>query len=398
MRRRWGSVPERRDTLAIGTLLVAFLALAVLLRPHADEANLHDVRATTYRSTPAGTRALFLLLDELALPVERAVEPFSERAPVGALVLLSPAELVTPRQEQAIMTWVRAGGTLIYAASGAEDGLRDVIGATLEELAVPDSVRGLGQQRWAGATAYAEPHAWTAGIDSVRGFRRAFAEDARLLRADSATVLLRAATGAPVVVVFRRGSGRVLAWSDVNALRNQLLRQSGAAQLFVRAAAAAVAGGGTVCFDEYHQGYRDVGVWAAMRRFFSRTGFGRGVVQVVVACLALLLLAGRRFGSPLRETSQRRRSPLEHVEAVAEAYRRAGALRTTRQLLLTGLERRLGRRVLDADGALPLTALNPTPGAQRLHEEWQRGTAGNLVALAAAIDEYAGEVRWRQPR
>ena len=119
------------------------------------------------------------------------------------------------------------------------------------------------------------------------------------------------------------------------------------------------------------------------------------MLQIIIAALALLLLAGARLGAPVPSLRGRRRSPLEHVEAVAAVYRRAQARRTTRQLLMAGLERRLGRRITAADGTIAATALNPSAQAERLREQWQRGIDGDLADLAGAVDDYLTEVRWR---
>jgi hypothetical protein len=227
----------------------------------------------------------------------------------------------------------------------------------------------------------------------VPGFRRAFQFE-RAALTDSVTTLLHV-NSEPTVVTFAFGDGRVIAWSEANPLRNSLLRDGGAAILFARSAAAAVADSGVIRFDEFHHGFRTAGPFGALWRFLRDTKVGHGVLQVMAAAVALLLLAGRRFGAPTASTQGRRRSPLEHVEAVAAVYRRAHARRTTRQLLMSGLERRLGRRITAADGTIAAAALNPSAQAERLREEWGRGTDGDLVALVTAVDDYVREVRWR---
>ena len=379
---------NRRDAIAIATLLLAFAVIAILLRPHADELDTSDVRATSYRSSPTGARALYLLLEELQLPVERELDPWTARTPAGALVLIAPSETPTDREIDRLLGWVRAGGTLIYAPARA-DPLRNRLGlryrALVETPAREDSTVG-------GVTAMPVAHAWTAGIDSVSGFRRAFVLDQNT--SDSITVLLRAAA-APTAITFAWGDGRIVVWSDANPLRNARLREGGAAVLFARAAAAAVADSGVIRFDEFHHGFRAAGPFGALRRFLRDTNAGRAMLQIIIAALALLLLAGARLGAPVPSLRGRRRSPLEHVEAVAAVYRRAQARRTTRQLLMAGLERRLGRRITVADGTIAATALNPSAQAERLREQWQHGIDGDLADLSGAVDDYLTEVRWR---
>jgi hypothetical protein len=197
------------------------------------------------------------------------------------------------------------------------------------------------------------------------------------------------------VALFRIGDGRVFAWSDATVLVNGALRDGDAALLFVRAAEDIVAAGGELYFDEYHHGYREARPLHALAEVLTGTGWGRAVLQALVACVALLLLAGARFGAPIREHDTRRRSPIEHMMALAGAYERAGARRPARRLLLAGMERRLGRRVLSADRTAP-AALEGTDAGRRLKEEWERGEDADLADFAGALDDYVMEVRrWK---
>jgi hypothetical protein len=376
---------SRREAVALAVLLLSLAAAALLLRPYADEANDADRRMSTYRSTPFGARALFLLMEELELPARRHLQPWSadtvagalDGALDGALAVLAPVDAPTPRELEALLARLRGGGTLIFAAGGRHP-LLERLGLQLVRIERAD------------ATAYPARHAWTVGIDSVGGFARAFSPGSPALRTPGAAVLLRTREDAVTALVIPVGAGRVVAFSDAAVLNNEQLRDGGAAVLFARVAHDALAAGGVLSFDEFHHGYREGGLVSAVRGFLTGTGMGRALLQGAVALLLLLLLAAHRFGSPRQEADHRRRSPLEHVEAVAGAYRRANALRTTRRLLLRGLERRLGRRVQHADEPL-LESLRATPAGRRLKEEWDRGERGDLVALSAAVDEYVME-------
>jgi hypothetical protein len=378
---------SRREAVALAVLLLSLAAAALLLRPYAEETNEADRRMSTFRSTPFGARALFLLMEELELPARRQLRPWSaDTVPdgwAGALAVLAPVEAPTPRELESLLARLRGGGTLMFAAGNPRHPLLERLGLQLVSLEA------------AGTTAYPAPHAWTAGIDSVGGFARAFSSRSPALRTPGAAVLLRTREDAVTALVFAVGAGRVVAFSDAAVLNNEQLRDGGAAVLFARAAHDALADGGELRFDEFHHGYREGGLVSAVGGFLTGTGVGRALLQGAVALLVLLLLAAHRLGSPRQEADHRRRSPLEHVEAVAGAYRRANALRTTRRLLLRGLERRLGRRLQHADEPLP-ESLRATPAGRRLKEEWDRGERGDVVALSAAVDEYIMEARaWK---
>jgi hypothetical protein len=199
---------------------------------------------------------------------------------------------------------------------------------------------------------------------------------------------------------MRRGRGTVVAFSDATPFTNRELQGSGAAVLFARAAARAAAGGQAVVFDEYHHGHTEgATLTGGMRRFLARRPLGHAFLQLGLVGLFLLLLHGRRFGRPLPSPPARRRSPLEHVEALAGAYRQAGARRTARRLLVAGLARRLGRRPPRDDRAeaelLERLAAHPQagPAAAGARREWEQGGKADLVALARDVDRILAEVR-----
>jgi hypothetical protein len=317
----------------------------------------------------------------------------------GVMVVLAPAQPPTPREVEALLGWMDAGGTLIYGAGAGADPVTRALDLRLQPAA-PDTQSPLQAVRWTGETAYAtrdeagtEAHQWSAGMDSVAGFRRTWAVASPALRAGNGNVLLRTRSGAPVLAVLARGEGRAVVWSDASPLGNRRLRDGAAALLFVRAVSDALAEGSALTFDEYHHGYRPGSPARALWQFITGTGAGRALLQVALAGLLLLVLYGHRLGAPLLEAVGRRRSPLEHVDAVAAAYSRAGARRTARRLLVAGLERRLGRRILDPDTDDDRSGMDRLPGGQRMAAAW---AGGGLVDLAAAVDDFEAEVRrWK---
>lgn len=385
----------------MAVLLASLIVIALLLRPHAEQ-DATDTRLSTHLSGPGGARALYLLMEELDLPAVRMMRPWTADAPAGVIVALAPADPPTELEIEALETWVRDGGVLIYGVGRTGDPVAARFELQLRATRRPgsrDTLRTTSRSAErapappAGVTSYATRHPWSADVDSVTGFRGVFEAASPALQTDDAQVLLHTAAGDPTVVRFAAGAGQVIAWSDAAVLANRSLRTGGAALLFARTAQAATEWGGTLHFDEYHQGFRDAGPTTALWRFLTGTGTGRALLQLAVAGLALLLLAGTRLGSPLPEETARHRSPLEHVDAVAAAYRRAGARHTARRLLLAGLERRLGRRLLAGTETLTPAGGDGSAAGRRLREEWERG---ELVGLATAVDDFAAEVRrWR---
>lgn len=387
----------RRDTGLVVVLLLVIVLLAALAGTAADPDDRDDPRASTWVRSADGAAALYWTLQELGVPVRRRTGPFLDEDSLrGVVAVLAPYEPLSAEEANAVAEHVRGGGTLIYAPGEFE-----VRGPVLDTLGLaPRWLRGVAVWTDSGRTARPpRPHPWTEGVGAVRGFQRAFHDTSAVLRTPGVETLL-AVDGAPAALTWRMGRGRVVALADARPLRNGQLRESGAAVVFARAAAD-VARGDTVWFDEYHHGFGgNAGLMGGMMRHADRV-LPTGVwVQLLLAVALLLWAAGRRFGAPLQPPPLRRRSPLEHVEALAGAYRQAGARRTARRLLVAGLARRLGRRV-PADEAAQAEMLGrmarQSPvgrdAAAQLEKDFKRGPDAELVSLARGVDRYLDEVR-----
>ncbi len=386
---------SRRDLLVLGLLFLVVALLSTLATPRRQESA--DPRPSSFHTTRSGTRALHDLLGRLKVKTGRRLTPYADADSLaGTLVLLDPSEGISPAELHALAQWVRAGGSLIYAAGGRED-IADTLGLQLRDMEGDTLRMWRSEERMRSALPLR--HAWTEGVVRVDGFRRTFApRSPALVRAGAAQLL--AVDKRPVAATFPLGRGRVVAWSDPRPLVNDTLRGSGAAPVFARAAAELARGGRPVYFDEYHHGYRGGGsAVAGTLRFLRDRPWGHATLQWFAAALGLLLLAGRRGGAPAAPAPARRRSPLEHVEALAGAYRQGGARRTARRLLLAGLARRMGRRPprQGAGERETLEKLTSFAGAGRaaaaLRDEWKKGDAADLVALSRDVDRLLEEAK-----
>jgi len=109
---------------------------------------------------------------------------------------------------------------------------------------------------------------------------------------------------------------------------------------------------GRVAWDEYHQGFSDKSAtslaahtWSWLRS--SPTGWA--VLQLVAVGLVWLALTAVRFGPARSVIERRRRSPLEHLEALGAGLESADDTDTAVRRLALGLRRRLGRGVQSND-------------------------------------------------
>ena len=390
---------SRRDRGLMVVLIVVIGLLALIASP-SEEDNPADGRASTFRSSPFGTRALFLVLERVGVGAERRLAPYVDADPLaGPLVLLAPGESPTPAELEALRGWVERGGTLLYAARPG-DATLDELGLELFSL-LPDSLGASRFGSWKGRRATPALHALSMGAEPVEGFRWAFADTSAVFLEHHADMVYSTSSGDAVVVAYGLGKGRVIAWSDAAPLRNRALRESGAALAFARMAARVTPPEGALVFDEYHHGYRgDGSPLDATLRFVREAPAGRMALQLGLVGLLLLLAAGWRFGSPIPPPPARRRSPLEHVEALAGAYRQAGARATARRLLLAGMARRLGRRgPTDAAEEAELLERLGThlpvgrEAAREVRDEWKKGERADLVALSGKVDRLLSEVK-----
>lgn len=384
---------SRRDAVLLVALVVVVAGLGLLLAPGDDEGDPGDPRLSSFHTSPNGARALYLTLQEVGVPTSRRLTSYPGRgtSATGALALLAPTQHPTPRELASLRSWVDSGGTLLYAARRGDRTL-DTLGLDVRPLA-PDSLGPLALSRWDGVPVEPRAHRWTEGLETTAAARLAFDGSSPALSGPDATPLLTTPNGEPAAVVFGKGDGTVVAWSDPQLLSNRTLRAGGRPLVFARAAAEATADGDSVVFDEYHQGYRaGGGPVRATLRFVRRTPAGHAALQVAAAGLGLLVLMGRRFGAPVELRRGRRRSPLEHVEALSAAYRRADARSIARRLLVAGLARRLGRALPeDRSGTAFLEGLADRlpygrAEAERLLEEWKKGDGADLTVLARAVE------------
>lgn len=368
-----------RDWLLAGFVVAVVMGVALLGAPPAASSRLPP-DLSTLRSTPGGAKGLFLTLERLGLPVDRRLTPLADADSIaGPLALLAPTEALSPRELDALGSWLDAGGTLLYVAR-PNDPTAAMLGLHLiplppDSVERPDSLMTRAFEPLFGARRTARPtdHPWAVGLAPVHGFHWALVA-ARGVRA---TPVLEVPMQAPrqrrtlaVALDIRRGRGRVLAISDPGPLANREILADRLAPLFVRAAWEAVGGDrGTtptvLRFDEYHHGARGGSIPGEVAAFLSGTAPGHAALQLLAVALLALAAGAIRFGAPLL-LPEPRRSALEHVDALAQAYAGADVRHRGRLLLMAGLARRLGRPSPSSDDdavALVSRLASSRPGA-----------------------------------
>ncbi len=328
----------------------ALILIATLLFTPAGDVGAYSYAITTFSARPYGARGVYELSERLGWRVERRVTSMDTTLDSRASYLvLAPPNPLSAIETGELLRSVRAGArALVIPVAGTP--LSDSLGVYRTAMSAFGR-EVVGDPDSTGERAEAAQAIAHAAVDLGR-FDFALAADSAIEWSTTALVHVQSDDGeAPSIVSLRVGRGEVLAISDSYFFRNITARDGDAAILAVRLLEwLDPARERPLVFDEYHQGFGvHENMPRAIRDALFRTAPGRAFLQLVAAGLILLLVYGVRPIAPLKRHSIERRSPLEHVGALARAYQRAEATRTATQRLLRGLRR---RRPLGATGGL----------------------------------------------
>ena len=385
---------HRRYFLWLGVVVGAALAIALLLVPTGAWVAL-DQRRSSLRTTTDGVAAWARSLDQLGVRVAPRYRSLTDEPPRGAaLVMLEPVLQPTAAEVREILGWVRQGGVLVYSPNPG--GLvMDSLGISLEI-----SVSGLLVEQ---PESEFLPNPWTDGVGEEP------AASSWNVEADS----VRARTWVPLSVIddsvgttlawLPEGRGGVLVLADSGELANWRVGSSSLAIVVTRAIVDLLAPADTLFFSEYHQGLDGRrGIFREAYGLAAGSPLGRTALYLAGSGVLLLLLSGRRFGSPLQEAEADRRSPLEHVEALGRIYRTSGSHARVARRLVRGAVRRMALR---SNGTTPETEILRGLASQPEVAAHARTALAaletdppDLVTLSISLDAMVAEPTSRVPR
>ena len=448
MKRKW----HHRPVFWICVILGAAALAAFLTRPPGRRED--GVLRSSIRTTPDGIAALSRGIARMGRHTEPRLTPFAGADPVrGTIATLQAQSMLSPREVEAVLDHVRDGGTFLYAPPVQELSLAIVpmttpllvaLGFRIGEASLAPSLRGgdwldrrlieteygeipTAEVAWAGhalAEGLPPPAMPRFGLleikeeaDSAGAEEGVVAEDEGE-EGDSVPAVLPpgwpdAADKGPMEPILTisldsgeeliaaalvpLGEGRVIVFADVSPLANSKAGDDPLAVLAVRAALAFTSEADTVFFDEFHQGITGYGSQATvLANFFLGSPGGRTLLHVVLVWFAFLACKGLRFGVPttaVAPADRERRSPLEHVSALGDLYRKARATNTAALLLLSRLAASLRRpppRDMEGAGGL-LRELRAREGDLPSLEPLQLGPdaePADLTQIAAVVDEH----------
>jgi len=397
-----------RTEIGLVLLLVFGVTVAVVAGNRSGAPTPGFEPPSTYASGPTGSRAPYEVLQAMGLAVERRRTPFFDlnaggRAEPGLLVVVGPETALETAELTQVGKFVRSGGAVLVAGNTGGIGpclgwVRFVPAFRIHPDSFPvDSAFGLGLPPVAN---YLVPWRDTTG--------RAESGRCPVLTALSRDTLVRTRSGRPVVMDFHyRLGGRILFVADDGWLRNAAWRDTDVPYAMVPLITEAAAGR-PVAWDEYHHGYGQPGTTAVVARWLLGTPVGWALAQLLAAALLALAVSAFRFGPARAVIDRRRRSPLEHLDALAAGLEGAGGSSTALGLIVGGLRRRLSRSGQMPRGAADqwissLALAMPTArgrgAVRRVREALTKlGDGGQVLAAANAVEDVWEELRPRETR
>ena len=195
------------------------------------------------------------------------------------------------------------------------------------------------------------------------------------------TLLLTTSGRLAAIRLWLSGGRAVTLVADDRIFSNRALRETGAGPFALRLVAGRYR---RVLVDEYHQGFGPSGsLLRALAGWSLRSPWGWAGWQLAAAGLAALAAAAIRFGPIRPSPGRRRRSPLEHVRALATVLAAAHGHDLAVRLMAQGLRRRLSR------GAQPTRAAglraDPGPWLADLTPHLRSGRAREAATLLTTL-------------
>lgn len=331
------------------------------------------------------------LLRQLGWEPVALTRPIAQVRPRGLLIVAEPTE-TTPLGRQpgldetnarALLRWVAAGNTLLYAArhSSALHQELDVAVQTDEEATPEDVV----------VSPVADAGAYTEEVRRV-------ATEGKNLLVTRRGLPLWGQGERPVALVLRHGSGRVILLADASPLTPRGLRREDNA-VFLYNVARRHAVGGRVYFDEHHHGLTSGGGVFGYLAYHNASWV---LVPLLVVALAAVWRLGVRLGPAVPTPPDLRADAVDYASAVARIYEKAGVRRLPARALVRGFLGTLTRHLHLRRNALPAEVLaawrhqHPGDNGERLQallrgaSELRKGDVpeAKLLQWTRAFDEF----------
>jgi hypothetical protein len=267
--------------------------------------------------------------------------------------VLNPVIPLTDAELEQVVRFVRSNGAVV--ASGWGGGITECLGWRIQPESRADSipVRSPGGVRLPPAAhVLALVRRDTTGRADLEALVKG-REEARppgicsTLAPFETDTIVAAANNRPVILrLLYRGGGSVTLLGDPGWLTNRVWRDTDVPLVALELLTPPPDHRGPIVWDEYHQGFGEdrgpslIGqTWA----WLQHSPAGWAILQIIAIGLVWLATTAVRFGPARHVLERRRRSPLEHLEALGAGLESAVDTDTAAERLALGLRRRLSR-------------------------------------------------------
>jgi hypothetical protein len=201
------------------------------------------------------------------------------------------------------------------------------------------------------------------------------------VQAGSATPLLVLANGDWVALRMPYKDGSLVVLATPLPLTNAALGAEETARFVYREVLSSATRNGAFVFDEVQHSFAPIAADpATLEHLLLSTAPGRALMYAAALIFVYVLLTGRRLGPPIpaRSPMETRRTMYEHVQMLANLYRRAGRLSTVR----TTFDRHYKRELARGAGGSPKRAAALAEALARI--EAARTESDLIAAVSAA--------------
>ena len=340
-----------RPTVILSLLGISVLLTALFVKTPTTGRD-GDPRLTSTSTDPLGAKLFYEVAGRMGYTTLRTRTATFPKGVHTILAVLDPVVDLNPIEVHEMMEHVRAGGALLAVLGDGTAALSDSLHVSVDSVGSPVTPTMGSARQCANGNVFTRNGLWLGPAtlyalkipDSIRADMHTFTY------VDAFSVKRSSVKGPrPAIIGFADGAGRVVIASDPDVLRNDALRHCGyGLDVAVADALRYLTFGGpterrTIVFDEFHQGgAARAGMTRLVREYLTETPSGRTLLQICLAGLVLLLAMVPRVMPPREDQRLARRSPLEHVDALARAYAQVGATRTGALHLVRGMQRRIG--------------------------------------------------------
>lgn len=419
-----------RLEIGLAVLLAIGIGLAAWAGTRKTETSDLDFRSSTFVSGPHGSKALHDVLQRLGRLSERRRTSLENLATQRAhrpaiLVLLTPLFPLEDDEIEQVVRYVRGGGAVLATGSGGGvtrcAGWRVQVGLSRgDSLPVISADPALRLPRT--SRVLTPRKADEVESSRLEALKKGEPEDDQLgicntLLPYAADTIVAAVNNRPVILRLRyRGGGTITLAADGGWFTNRVWRDSDVPVVALPLLTPRPERPGRVAWDEYHQGFGEEDGPTLERRTWSwvrSSPLGWAILQLIAVALVWLAMTAVRFGPARSVIERRRRSPLEHLEALGAGLESAADADTAVQRLALGLRRRLSRAgQLGKDEVAPwlegleLAMRGPQgrEAVRRLHylltvrDRAGVSPSGRVLQAAQAVEDVWEELRPRTTR